>query len=163
MYAIQLVAVSSSEILLESVRLKLQFSQKAFICSSSFACADTATSAQLYQLVSLTRCLQRRFHNILAVATGVMTSFKVESELEQYLSGINPLYVRYTEGLWANEVTSTSQLGNASVTSMLICGIRNPIHAEDIIAQSKPAGKRSSTSSGKCLDQLFSWLLGSTG
>ncbi len=70
-----------------------------------------------------------------------MTIFSSKSELEQYLSKINPSYVKYTEGLWAKEVTSTSQLGNASATSMLACGIQNPIHAEDIIAQSKPTGK----------------------
>jgi len=73
-----------------------------------------------------------------------MTIFSFTSELEQYLREINPAYVKYTEGLWANEVTSTSQLGNASVTSILSCGIQDPIHAEDIIAQSKPTGKCSS-------------------
>lgn len=66
-----------------------------------------------------------------------MTIFSASSELEQYLKGINPNYVEYTEGLWANEVTSTSQLGNASVASILACGVQRAIHAEDIIAQSK--------------------------
>ncbi|KAL0040992.1 hypothetical protein WJX77_001553 [Trebouxia sp. C0004] len=46
--------------------------------------------------------------------------------------------MKYSNGLWAREVTSTSQLGNASVTSYLACGIHTAIHAEDIVAQSKP-------------------------
>ncbi len=70
-----------------------------------------------------------------------MTFFSSKSELEQYLSKINPTYVQYTDGLWAKEVKSTSQLGNASMTSIPWCGVQNPIHAEDIIAQSKPTGK----------------------
>lgn len=62
-----------------------------------------------------------------------------KSELEQYLSKINPNYFKYTDDLWAKEVNFSSQLGNASMTSIL--GIQNPVHAEDIIAQSKPTGK----------------------
>lgn len=67
-----------------------------------------------------------------------MTTFRASSELEQYLRGINPNYAKYTQSLWANEVHSTSQLGNASVASILACGVQSAIHAEDIIAQSKP-------------------------
>ncbi len=70
-----------------------------------------------------------------------MNIFSSKSELEQYLGKINPTYVKYTEGLWAKEVNSTSQLGDASITSILWCGIQNPIHAEKIIAQSKLTGK----------------------
>ena len=69
-----------------------------------------------------------------------MTFFSSKRELEQYLSKINPTYVKYTDDLWAHEVTCTFQLRNASMTSILACGIQNPIHAENIIAQSKPTG-----------------------
>ena len=67
--------------------------------------------------------------------------FKAKNELEQYLSSINPIYAKYTEDLWAKEVNSVAQLGYASVPAMHACGIENPIHAGDIIAQSKPTGK----------------------
>ena len=38
--------------------------------------------------------------------------FAAKNELEQYLISINPIYAQYTEGLWANEVNSISQLGD---------------------------------------------------
>ena len=67
--------------------------------------------------------------------------FKAKNELEQYLTSINPIYAKYTEGLWANEVNSAAQLGNASVPAMHACGVENPVHAGDVIAQSKATGK----------------------
>ena len=70
-----------------------------------------------------------------------MTTFNDKSELEQYLRGINPSYDRYAEDLWRSEVTSASQLGNASLATLLACGVTKPLHAEDIIAQSKFRGK----------------------
>ncbi|DBA90364.1 TPA: hypothetical protein ACH3X1_003645 [Trebouxia sp. C0004] len=74
-----------------------------------------------------------------AVVTGTMAMLSSESDLEKYLSKLNPSYVKYAEGLWANEITSTSQLGNASAKSMLACGVQKSIL--DIIARSKPTGK----------------------
>lgn len=68
-------------------------------------------------------------------------TFSSYSELVQYLSTINPTYVKYADGLWAKEVTSPSQLGNAPMTSILACGVQSPIHAEDIITLSKFTGK----------------------
>jgi len=67
--------------------------------------------------------------------------FKAKNELEQYLTSINPIYAKYTEDLWAKEVNSAAQLGNASVPAMHACGVQNPVHAGDIIAQSKATGK----------------------
>jgi len=67
--------------------------------------------------------------------------FEAKNELEQYLSSINPVYAKYTECLWAKEVNSAAQLGNASVPVMHACGVENPVHAGDIIAQSKATGK----------------------
>ena len=70
-----------------------------------------------------------------------MTTFKDKSELEQYLRGINTNYVQYAEDLWRNEVTSASQLGDASPTTLLDCGVKRRLHAENIIAQAKTIGK----------------------
>ncbi len=67
--------------------------------------------------------------------------FEAKNELKQYLSSINPMYAKYTECLWAKEVNSAAQLGNASVPVMHACGVENPVHAGDIIAQSKATGK----------------------
>ena len=67
--------------------------------------------------------------------------FKAKNELTQYLTSINPIYAKYSEGLWAEEVNSAAQLGNASVPVMHACGVKNPVHAGDIIAQSKATGK----------------------
>ena len=67
--------------------------------------------------------------------------FKAKNELEQHLTSINPIYAKYTEGLWAKEVNSAAQLGNTSVSAMHACGIENPMHAGDIIAQSTATGK----------------------
>ena len=71
--------------------------------------------------------------------------FMAKNELMQYLTSINPIYAKYTEGLWAEEVNSAAQLGNASVPVMHACGVKNPVHAGDIIAQSKATGKWSSS------------------
>lgn len=72
--------------------------------------------------------------------------FAAKNELQQYLVSINPLYARYTEALWANGVNSIAQLGNASMPAMHACGVKNPVHAGNIIAQSKAPGKWSSVS-----------------
>ena len=72
--------------------------------------------------------------------------FEGKNELQQYLGSINPIYAKYTEGLWANEVNSVSQLGNASLPVMQACGVQNTVHAGDIIAQSKAPGKWSPVS-----------------
>ena len=66
--------------------------------------------------------------------------FEAENELQQYLSSVNPIYAKYTEGLWANEVNSISQLGDASLTVLQACGVENRVHAGNIIARSKAPG-----------------------
>lgn len=75
------------------------------------------------------------------LCTGVMTIFKDTNKLEQYLEGLNPNYDQYTKDLWTNGVTSTSQLGNASPATLIACGVKSVLHAEDIIAQSQVTGK----------------------
>ena len=70
--------------------------------------------------------------------------FEAKNELQQYLTSINPTYTKYTEDLWANEVNSISQLGDASLTMLHECGVKNSFHAANIIAQSKAPGKWSS-------------------
>ena len=82
----------------------------------------------------------------LGVGTGVMTIFKNMNELEQYLRGLNPNYNQYAKNLWTNGVTSISQLGNASPATLVACGIKSPLHAEDSIAQSKGTVTSSGTS-----------------
>ena len=72
-----------------------------------------------------------------------MTIFKDMSELEQYLRELNPNYNQYAKELWTNGVTSISQLGNASTATLIACGVKRPLHAEDIIAQSKGSGRSS--------------------
>ena len=67
--------------------------------------------------------------------------FEAKNELKEYLTSINPIYARYTECLWANEVNCVAQLGNASLPVMHALGVESPIHAGDIIAQSKATGK----------------------
>ena len=73
--------------------------------------------------------------------------FKAKNELQQYFTSLNPIYAKYTEGLWAEEVNSAAQLGNASVPIMHACGVKNLVHAGDIIAQSNATGKWSSSCS----------------
>lgn len=62
---------------------------------------------------------------------------EARNEFKQCLSSINPIYASYTDLLWAKEVNSAAQLGNAYVPVMHACGVENPIHAGDVIAQSK--------------------------
>ena len=69
--------------------------------------------------------------------------FEAKKELQQYLACINPIYAKYSENLWANEVNSISQLGDASLTVLQACGVENPVHAGNIIAQSQAPGKQS--------------------
>ena len=94
----------------------------------------------------------------MALVIGMMTHFKDKSELEQHLRGINPKYNRYTEDLWNNEVTSTSQLANASLATLLACGVKSPLHGEDIIAQSKAAGKCFSIAGDRVICKLLLWF-----
>ena len=74
-----------------------------------------------------------------------MTTFSAKSNLEQYLKNIDQRYAKYAEELWANEIHSTTLLGTISLSTLLACGVRNPAHAEHIIAHSKPTGKGSVT------------------
>ena len=64
-------------------------------------------------------------------------------ELEQYIRGLNPDYNQYAKDLRTNGVTSVSQLGNASPATLIACGIKSPLHAEDVRAQLKGTGKSS--------------------
>ena len=73
--------------------------------------------------------------------------FEAKNELEQYLTSINPIYAKYTDVLWAKEVNSISQLGDASLTVLQAYGVENLVHAGNIIAQSKATGKWSCCSS----------------
>ncbi|KAL0018270.1 hypothetical protein WJX77_000736 [Trebouxia sp. C0004] len=84
--------------------------------------------------------LKRRSDISESTKADIMTMFKDKSELEHYLRGINPNYDRYAEVLWRNQVTSASQLGDASVSTLLACGIESALHAENIIARSKAVG-----------------------
>ena len=68
-------------------------------------------------------------------------TFKAKNELQQYLTLLIPICAKHTEGLWAQEVNSAAQLGNTSVPIMHALGVENPIHAGDIVAQSKATGK----------------------
>ena len=71
--------------------------------------------------------------------------FEAKKELQQYLTCINPIYAKYAENVWANEVNSISQLGDASLTVLQACGVKNPVHAGNIIAQSQAPSKQSSS------------------
>lgn len=77
----------------------------------------------------------------MAVATELMTSFKNSGDLEQYLKRINPDYGQYATGLFSKGVTSSSQLGNASLAVWVECGVTSVQHVEDIRARSKGKGK----------------------
>ena len=83
--------------------------------------------------------VQWNVYYIYAAIIGML--FKAKNELEEYLTSINPIYAKYTEDLWAYEVNSVSQLGDASLTALQACGIQNLVHAGNIIAQSKASGK----------------------
>ena len=61
------------------------------------------------------------------------------NELEQYLRGLNPNYDQYAKKLWTNGVTSISQLGIASPATLIACGVKSSLHAEDIKTQSNLA------------------------
>ena len=51
--------------------------------------------------------------------------FKAKNELKQYLTSINPIYAKYTEGLWAEEVNSSAQLESQSCMHMVDIHDRN--------------------------------------
>ena len=70
--------------------------------------------------------------------------FAAKGDLHQYLTSINPVYARYVDVLWENEMNCTAQLGAASAASLQTLGVTNPAHAEHIIAESKAQGKWSS-------------------
>ena len=150
---LQLLIASFAGTQAEPVCLMLQPSQVACICSNS-ACKFAAVSAHFVSACptgSRSSVLTTMVVQTMALVIGMTTHFKDKSELEQHLRGINPKYNRYTEDLWNNEVTSTSQLANASLATLLACGVKSPVHAEDIIAQSKAAGKCSSIAGDRVL------------
>ncbi|DBA97843.1 TPA: hypothetical protein ACH3X3_012707 [Trebouxia sp. C0006] len=96
------------------------------------------------QLRSILKMPSRSYYSLIfseATGAGIMTIFKDTNELEQYLRGLNPKYDQYTKDLWTNGVTSTSQLGNASPATLIACGVKSVLHAEDIIAQSQATGQ----------------------
>ncbi len=55
--------------------------------------------------------------------------FKAKNELEQYLTSINPIYAKYTEGLWAEEVNFAAQLGSQTCMHMVDIYDRNAVPA----------------------------------
>ena len=80
---------------------------------------------------------------------------EAKNKLQQYSTSINSIYANSAKGLcicidwvdrglWANEVNSVSELGDASLTVLQACGVENPVHAGNIIAQSMTPGKWSS-------------------
>ena len=69
------------------------------------------------------------FIGYVLTVTGMV--FEAEDELKQYLTSINPMYAKYTARLWAEEVNSAAQLGNASLPVMHAFGVKNPFHAGD--------------------------------
>ncbi|KAL0029350.1 hypothetical protein WJX77_001588 [Trebouxia sp. C0004] len=114
-------------------------------CANAYAqdlCESISSQAKVegffWQVGCLTACDSLIFSE--ATRAGIMTVFKNRTELEQYIRGLNPNYDQYAKDLWKNGVTSTSQLGNASPATLIACGVTSPLHAEDIIAQSKATG-----------------------
>ena len=103
------------------------------------ACSEACSALGNY-----VNAVQWDVHWVCVAVAGMV--FEAKNELQQYLISINPIYAKYTEGLWANEVNSISQLGDASLTVLQACGVKNPVHAGNIIAQSRAPGKRSSFS-----------------
>ena len=97
-------------------------------------CSEACSTVKVY-----VNAVQWNVYWICAAVIGMI--FEAKNELKQYLSSINPLYAKYTEGLWASEVNSISQLGDASLTVLQACGVENPVHAGNIIARSKAPGK----------------------
>ena len=112
-------------------------SNTAISCSAVLACSEACSALGIY-----VNAVQWDVHWVCAAVIGMV--FEAKNELQQYLSSINPIYAKYTEELWANEVNSISQLGDASLTVLQACGIENPVHAGKIIAQSRAPGKWSS-------------------
>ena len=55
--------------------------------------------------------------------------FTAKNELKQYLTSINPICAKYTEGLWADEVNSAAQLGSQSCMHMIDIYDRNAVPA----------------------------------
>ena len=55
--------------------------------------------------------------------------FKAKHELKQYLTSIDPIYAKYTEGLWAEEVKVAAQLGSQSYMHMVDIHDRNAVPA----------------------------------
>lgn len=144
------------------VRLRLTASQLA--CCSDITCSCVSTLAHFISLSQgylICSCFATTLQGKLAVAAGIMTIFKDKSELEDHLTGINPNYDRYAEVLWGNQVTSASQLGDASVSTLRACGVESALHAENIMARSA-VGECYLLASGhlfnwKALDSLLSF------
>ena len=114
-------------------------SNTAILCNAVLACSEACSALGFYVIA-----VQWDVHWVCAAVAGMF--FEAKNELQQYLSSINPMYAKYTEGLWANEVNSSSQLGDASLTVLQACGVENPVHAGNIIAQSRASGNLSSVS-----------------
>lgn len=138
--AVQTFTASSFWKQLEPVCLRLLPSNFLSTACKYAAVSTDFVSACLTNIGSSV-ALQRQLYSVLGVGTGIMTIFRDTKELEQYLTGLNPNYEHYVKDLWASGVTSTSQLGNASPATLIACGVKHLLHAEDIIAQSQITGK----------------------
>lgn len=108
-------------------------------CKAVLVCSEACSAVEFY-----VNAVQWDVHWVCAVVIGMI--FEAKNELQQYLTSINPIYAKYTEGLWAKEVNAAAQLANASLTVLQACGVENPVHAGNIIAQSRAPGKWSSVS-----------------
>ncbi len=70
-----------------------------------------------------------------------MGDFRSAADLNKYLVAISPRYSKYATGLWDNNIRSPTELANVSVTTLVKCGVSYVVHAENIQAQVKNAGK----------------------
>ena len=133
----KLVAVSSLAGNLELVGPALHLYKVETLRPPALQCSYILKLAVLSKVY--VHAVQRDVYWICAAVIEMVSEAK--NELKQYLSSFNPIYAKYTECLWAKEVNSAAQLGNASVPVMHAFGIETPVHAGDIIAQSKAKGK----------------------
>ena len=69
-----------------------------------------------------------------------MGEFISQADLHSFLTAKNSRYGKYAEALWSNEVRSSAELGNMSVTTLTSLGLTNLAHAENVQAFIKEGG-----------------------
>ena len=67
------------------------------------ACSEACSALEIY-----VNAAQWDIHRVCAAVAGMV--FEAKNELQQYLTSINPMYAKYTEGLWANDSTLSLSL-----------------------------------------------------